>query len=327
MLEVIILGSSAAIPIKNRNLSSIALKYRNHIILFDCGEDLQRRFIEAGLKFNKPLKILISHFHGDHIIGLPGLLFRFSLSDRTAPLTIYGPPNLFLYLFVHRKILGLKAPYPLKIVEIDHINNDLIEYDGLENQEPVRREEITNSIIDESKRYYLKYALANHSITTYAYAFIEKPRYGRFNPQKARNLGIPESRLWKKLQTGEIIKLNGKNIDPEKEGIVGPKRKGRKITYSADTAPCDALIELGKESDLLIHEATFSKKLAQIAEERQHSTSIDAANDALKMNAKQLVITHISSRYQEDALKLLKEAKSIFPNTILGEDLLRIELK
>ena len=93
MLELIILGSAAAVPIKNRNLSSTALRYKSHIILFDCGEDIQRRFIEAGLKFNKPLKILISHFHGDHIIGLPGLLFRFSLTDRTAPLTIFGPPN------------------------------------------------------------------------------------------------------------------------------------------------------------------------------------------------------------------------------------------
>ena len=327
MLELIILGSSAAIPIKKRNLSSIALRYKNHIILFDCGEDLQRRFIQAGLKFNKPLKILISHFHGDHIIGLPGLLFRFSLTDRSAPLTILGPPNLFLYLYLHRKILGLKANYPITIVEIDHFNNLITQYEGLDSEEPVKKIELKNKIIHDEQRYYLKYDLVNHSVLTYAFAFVEKPRYGKFNPERARDLGIPESRLWKKLQAGENVEYNGKNVDPVKEGIVGPERRGRKITYSADTAPCEALIELGKDSDIIIHEATFSKHLAETAEERKHSTSVDAANDALQMNAKQLILTHISSRYQEDALKLLEEAKKIFPNTILAEDLMRITLK
>lgn len=326
-MECIILGSSAAIPIKNRNLSSVALKYKNHIILFDCGEDLQRRFIEAGLKFNKPLQILISHFHGDHIIGLPGLLFRFSLTDRTAPLTIFGPPNLFLYLYVHRKILGLKANYPITIVEIDHYNNSLIEYEGLDSEIPVKKTELKDNIIHETNRYYLEYTLVDHSVLTYAFSFVEKPRYGKFNPERARKFGIPESRLWKKLQAGENIEFNGIHIDPVKEEIVGPERPGRKITYSADTAPCEALIELGKDSDILIHEATFSERLAETAEERKHSTSIDAANDAKKMNAKQLVLTHISSRYQEDALNLLEEAKKIFPNTLLAEDLLRITLK
>ncbi len=327
MLELIILGSSAAIPTKKRNLSSVALRHKNHIILFDCGEDLQRRFIEAGLKFNKPLKILISHFHGDHVIGLPGLLFRFSLTDRSAPLTILGPPNLFLYLYLHRKILGLKANYPITIVEIDHDNKVLTEYEGLDSEDPVNKIELKDNIINEAKRYYLKYDLVNHSVLTYAFSFVEKPRYGRFNPKVARELGIPESRLWKKLQAGENIEFNGMNIDPVNEGIVGPERPGRKITYSADTAPCEALIELGKDSDIVIHEATFSERLAETAEERKHSTSVDAANDALKMNAKQLVLTHISSRYQEDALKLLEEAKQIFPNTILAEDLLRITIK
>ncbi len=327
MLELIILGSSAAIPIEKRNLSSVALRYKNHIILFDCGEDLQRRFIQAGLKFNKPLKILISHFHGDHIIGLPGLLFRFSLTDRSAPLTILGPPNLFLYLYLHRKILGLKANYPITIVEIDHFNNILTEYEGLDSEEPVNKIELVDNTIHETNRYYLKYSLVNHSVLTYAFAFVEKPRYGKFNPKIARDLGIPESRLWKKLQAGESVEFNGKNIDPVKEGIVGPERPGRKITYSADTAPCKELIELGKNSDIIIHEATFSERLAETAEEKKHSTSVDAANDALKMNAKQLVLTHISSRYQEDALKLLEEAKEIFSNTILAEDLMRITLK
>ena len=325
-MELIILGSSAAIPVKNRNLSSSALKYRNHTILFDCGEDIQRSFNDAGLKFNKPLVILLSHFHGDHIIGLPGLLFRFGLIDRTAPLIIIGPRNLFLYLLLHRKILGLKANYPLKIIEIDHDNLELIEFNGLDSEDPTDTKPINDDIIYETKRFLIKYALVNHSVLTFAYSFLEKLRYGKFNPERARELGIPESRLWKKLQKGEIINFNGNPIDPIKEGIVGPPQPGRKVTYSADTAPCQALIDLGKDSDLLIHESTFSSNLQQIAVERKHSTSVDAANDAKRMNAKQLILTHISSRYQEDAIKLLEEAKDIFPNTILANDQLKITI-
>ena len=327
VLTLHILGSSAATPTRERNLSSIAIRHRNKILLFDCGEDFQRRFAEAGLKFNKPLMIFISHFHGDHIIGLPGFLFRLSLNDRTAPIVIFGPRNLFLYLILHRKILGLKANYPIKIYEIDHLTKELIEFEGLDSEEPKNKIKIQDNIIYDSKYYTIKYTLVEHSIITYAYAFIEKPRFGKFEPEKVKALGIPESPLWKKLQEGEIVEYQGKKIDPVKEGIIGPKKPGRKITYSGDLIPGKSLIELGKDSDILVHEATFAKKLAETALEKKHSTSIDAALDAKKMNAKQLILTHISSRYQEDASKLLEEAKEIFPNTILAKDLLKIELK
>ncbi|NVM37299.1 MAG: ribonuclease Z [Candidatus Lokiarchaeota archaeon] len=326
-MELIILGSAAATPIKERNLSSIALRFRNQIFIFDCGEDFQRKFAEAGLKFNKPMKIFITHFHGDHLLGLPPFLFRMSLNDRTAPMMIFGPRNLFLYLYLHKKILGLKANYPLKIIEIDHQTQELIEFDGLDSEIPRNTIKMNDNIVLDSKYFSIKYALVEHSVITFAYAFIEKPRYGKFNPDHARDLGIPESNLWKKLQEGQIIDFNGQIIDPVKEGIVGPKRPGRKITYSGDLAPSESLIKLGIDSDIIIHEATFSKRLTETAKEKKHSTSVDAAYDAKKMGAKQLILTHISARYQSDALILLEEAKEIFPNTILAEDLLKIELK
>ena len=175
-MELIILGSAAATPLKERNLSSVALRYRNQIFLFDCGEDFQRKFAEAGLKFNKPLKIFISHFHGDHIIGLPGFLFRLSLNDRTAPMMIFGPRNLFLYLFLHKKILGLKAKYPIKIIEIDHQSQELIEYEGLDSETPKKTIQMNNNIVLDTKYFSVKYALVEHSVITFAYAFTEKSR-------------------------------------------------------------------------------------------------------------------------------------------------------
>ncbi len=326
-MELIILGSAAATPTKERNLSSIVIKFRNELFLFDCGEDFQRRFAEANLKFNRPLKIFITHFHGDHIIGLPGFLFRLSLNARSAPIIIFGPKNLFLYLKFHRKILGLKAQYSFKIIEIDHQNQEMIEYDGLESDTPTITKKITDDIIYDSKFYTIRYTLVDHSVISYAYAFIEKFRYGKFNPERANKLGIPDSYLRKKLQEGIPVEFNGKIINPIEEGIVEPKKLGRKITYSGDLKPCDSLIELGKDSDILIHEATFAKSLAETAIDKKHSTSVDAALDAKKMNAKKLILTHISSRYQEDAQILLDEAKEIFSNTILAKDLMKITLK
>ncbi|MHA1150893.1 MAG: ribonuclease Z [Promethearchaeota archaeon] len=325
-MELIILGSSAAIPVKERNLPAIALKFKSEILLFDCGEDLQRAFTEANLKFNKPLKIFISHFHGDHIIGLPGLLFRFGLIDRDAPVWIFGPRDLFLYLFFHRITLGLNPRFPLHVVEIDSENNTLLEYEGLDSEIPISEKDLENNLFYETNYYSLSYTKVDHSVLTFAYAFQEKPRAGKFNPERAKELGIPMSNLWKKLQDGQSIELNGKLIDPIKEGIIGPPRPGIKITYSGDLKPCDSLIKLGKDSDVLIHEATYAKELAAIAEEKRHSTSIDAANAALKMNAKKLILTHFSSRYPD--VKLLEqEAKQIFPNTIAAKDQLNLKLR
>ncbi len=326
-MDLIILGSSAAIPMSNRNLPSIALRYKNELILFDCGEDLQRRFIEAKLKFNKPMKIFISHFHGDHVIGLPGLLFRFGLIERDAPLTIFGPRNLFLYLMLHSKILGLKTNYPLKVIEIDHENQRLIKYVGLDPAKTHQEIQIHDNVIIDEKHYYVKYTAVDHSVLAFGYSFNEKPRKGKFNPEKARELGVPEGKLWGKMHKGQEIILNGKLVNPEIEGIVGPKRPGRKLTYSGDTAPCDDLVKLGMNSDVLIHEATFSKELESIAREKKHSTSTDAAKMAIKMSAKKLVLTHLSSRYQEDSELLLEEAKQIFPDTILAHDLMELSIK
>jgi ribonuclease Z len=228
---------------------------------------------------------------------------------------------------MHQAILGLKAAYPLSVYEIDNENDIMYQYDGLKAKSPKKEIRIEDNIIFEKQRYTIVYAEMNHSVSSFGYAFIEKPRYGKFHPEKAQALGIPESRLWKILQEGKIIEYEGRKIDPIKEGIVDPKRPGRKVTYSGDTMPCNALIELGKDSDILVHESTFASKLRDVAREKKHSTSVDAAQDAKRMNAKKLVLTHISTRYQQEAEQLLKDAQEIFPNTVLAEDLMRIKIK
>ncbi|MGV9205341.1 MAG: MBL fold metallo-hydrolase, partial [Promethearchaeia archaeon] len=240
---------------------------------------------------------------------------------------IIGRRNLFLYLLCHKKILGLRAEYPLRVVEIDPETDQLFIFEGLDSEEPKEIKPIENNVILDQKRYYVKYARMNHSVPTFGFAFTEKPRYGKFHPEKAKALGIPEGPLWGTMQEGKSITFEGKKINPQKEGIVDPKRPGRKVTYSADTAPCQSLIDLGEDSDLLVHEATYGEDHAETAHEKLHSTASDAARDAQKMSAKKLLLTHISSRYQEDADHLLQEARKIFPNTDLAKDLMKIKIK
>lgn len=326
-MELIVLGSGGAVPVKERNLPSIAIKYRSEIIIFDCGEDLQRRFQQAGLKFNIPISIFISHMHGDHIIGLPGLLFNFALKDRIAPIKIFGPLNTFSYLLVHRMILGLSAPYDIEINDIDLKNSKMYRYRKLNPEEKPEELEIKDKILVENKKYAIKSILVEHSIPTFAFSFNEKPRYGKFYPDKAMELKIPRGYLWKKLHKGEEIEYNGRVINPEKEGIVGAKRAGRKVTYSGDTGPCEDLVEFGKDSNVLIHDATFANQHEAIAREKKHSTAKDAALIAKKMNAQQLILFHISQRYKNAAEILVDEAKEIFDNSVLAYDLLSFELK
>ena len=171
--------------------------------------------------------------------------------------------NLLFYLFSQRISIGLRPSYPLSVIEIDNENKKLLIYDGTESDVPTKEENIQNKTVFETSKYYIEYTLVDHSVETFAYSFIETPRYGKFNPDYARDLGIPESNLWKKLQEGQIIDFNGQIIDPVEKGIVGPKRPGRKITYSGDLSPSESLIELGKDSDILIHEATSHPRASQ----------------------------------------------------------------
>lgn len=300
-LQVIFLGTAASIPTVERALPSVVVKRKNELFMFDCGEGVQRQMIKARLGFHKKMKVFVTHMHGDHVLGLPGLLQSMSLLDRTRKLEIYGPVGIKEFIKAIQRTVQFVLTYQVEICEIEN-----------------------EGVVCEENEYYVQVAQTDHVIPSFAYALIEKPRPGKFNPEKADTLGIPEGPLWSKLQHGEKVKLpTGKMVTPEQ--VVGSPRVGRKIVYSGDTRPIRSLEKLAESADLLIHEATLDDDLTERAEEDGHSTPSQAARTAKKAKAKRLVLTHISSRYKS-ASPLLEQARKIFPNVDVAEDFTKIEI-
>ena len=300
-LQVIFLGTAASIPTVERALPSVVVKRKNELFMFDCGEGAQRQMIKARVGFHKKMKVFVTHMHGDHVLGLPGLLQSMSLLDRTRKLEIYGPVGIKEFIKAIQRTVQFVLTYQVEICEIEN-----------------------EGVVCEENEYYVQVAQTDHVIPSFAFALIEKPRPGKFNPEKADRLGIPEGPLWSKLQHGEKVKLpTGKMVTPEQ--VVGSQRVGRKIVYSGDTRPVKSLEKLAESADLLIHEATLDDDLTERAEEDGHSTPSQAARTAKKAKAKRLVLTHISSRYKSTS-PLLEQARKIFPNVDVAEDFTKIEI-
>ena len=300
-MEITFLGTSSAVHSQKRNHPSIALKAFGDIFLFDCGEGTQKQLLFTTVSPMKISKIFITHYHGDHILGLPGLLQSMSLNGRENELTIYGPRGLDKIRDAIYSLGYCAIEYPIEFIEID---------DG---------------IVEETEEYIIRAQSVRHNVPALAYSLEEKKK-PRFLREKAIELGVPVGPAFGKLHNGEEVEVNGKIIKPEQ--VLGPPRKGIKITYSGDTRPCEEMIMLAKDSTLLIHESTFIQQEAQNAEDYGHSTAYDAAFVARESNSKELVITHISTRYGEDYAKImLNEAKEVFENTQLAEDFMEIKLR
>jgi len=299
-LKVIFLGTSGSMPTQRRGSSAIAVKRKREIIFFDCGEGTQRRMVEAGLGFRRPTKIFISHLHGDHVLGLPGLLQSMSLLDREKPLEVYGPKGLTNFMTAFSEALGGPG-FPVNLFEI-----------------------VSEGLVFQGDEYVVAAVKADHDVPSWSYVLEELPKPGRFHPEKAEEFGVPSGPLWKKLQQGEDVVLENERTVKSEE-VVDPPRKGLKIAYSGDTRPTASLVSVAMGSDLLIHEATFDNALLERAEENKHSTAAQAAGVAVKADVKKLILTHISSRYP-DPSHLLEEAKEVFKNTVIAEDLYEIEL-
>jgi ribonuclease Z len=299
-MKLVFLGSGGSWPTKERNLSSIALKMNGEIILFDCAEGTQRQLFFSSLNFMHVDKILISHFHGDHFLGLPGLIQSMYLNDRTKELNIYGPSGT---TNIVKGILTLGYFNPTFQI-LTHDLND--------------RDEIT------LENYDIKVRAVDHDIPSLAFCVEEHQRRGKFHPEKALALGVEEGPLFRNLQNGETVKVKDKMVKPE--DVMGKPRKGRKIVYSGDTRPTQVITELAKDCDVLIHDATFSEDLVDKAIRYGHSSAAQAANIAKQSNAKVLFLTHISPRY-EDAQLLEDEARKIFKYSFVAADFLEYDIQ
>ena len=299
-MEIIFLGTSSAVHSKDRNHPSIALKAFGDVMLFDCGEGTQRQILSTKVSPMKISKIFITHYHGDHILGLPGLLQSMSLHGRETPLTVYGPKGLNSLKNAIYSLGYCAIEFPIEFIEID------------------------SEIIEETEEYIITSQRVKHNVPCLAYS-IEEKKKPRFLREKAIELGVPVGPAFGRLHNGEEVEIDGKIIKPEQ--VLGAPRKGRKITYSGDTKPCEEMISLAKDSTVLIHESTFIEKDKSNAEEHAHSTSIDAAYIAKDSNSKELILTHISTRYNKEYEEImLNEAREVFENTKMAKDLMEMEL-
>ncbi len=298
-MRLTFLGTSGSMPTAERGSSSIVIRKGRQIIMFDCGEGTQRQMVKAGIGFQRPTRIFITHLHGDHVLGLPGLMQSMSLLRREKELHVYGPLGLVNYVKAVSETLG-GPNFPVILYEI---------------HEP--------GVIHEEDDYRIEAVPAKHRDTSWSYGFFESERPGRFHPEKAKELGVPLGPDWNRLQHGESITHEGRVIEPLM--VTDPSRPGRSIVYSGDTSPNDELVKLASGVDILIHESTFLEELADRAAEDEHTTAGQAAEVARKAEVGRLILTHISSRYPDKGL-VLAEAKKVFKKTTVAEDLMEIEV-
>ncbi|UCG69913.1 MAG: ribonuclease Z [Thermoplasmata archaeon] len=299
-MKLVFLGSGGSWPTKERNLSSIALKMNGEIILFDCAEGTQRQLFISGLNFMHVNKILISHFHGDHFLGLPGLIQSMYLNDRAKELHIYGPKGT---TNIVNGILTMGYFNPT----FDILTHDLSDGDEITQED-----------------YDIWVRAADHDIPALGFKIVEHQRKGKFYPEKALALGVKEGPLFRKLQNGHSVEIEGRIV--KSEDVMGKPRMGRSVVYSGDTRPSRAIIELAKDCDVLIHDATLSGDLEDKAKRYGHSSTTQAATVAKQSNAKVLFLTHISPRY-DDAQILEDEARKIFKHSFVAWDFLEYEVQ
>lgn len=293
-MDLTFLGTGGSVPTTKRNTVSIALRLGPEILMFDCGEGTQRQLMASSASFMKITSIFITHHHGDHFLGLPGLIQSMNFYGRTEPLDIYGPVGT-LYLVESISSLGLfKLNYDIRGHNLKP--GDVVKGDG----------------------YSVESFKVNHTVPSLGYAFQEDPRPGRFDPERAKALGVKEGPSFSRLVEGRPVKVGNSTVTPDM--VMGPARRGLRLVYSGDTAPCPELASACEGADVLVHEATVASDLQDKAREFGHSTAKDAAELARDSRVGSLYLVHISGRYEE-ADALLEDARGIFENTTIPNDL------
>jgi ribonuclease Z len=299
-LKLLFLGTSAARPTAERNVSALVLTRGGETLMFECGEGTQRQMMRYGVTFALN-EVFFTHFHADHFLGIIGLVRTLGLQGRTDPMRLTGPRGA-KKLLGQALALGVERPvFEVEIVEVEP--EQVLARDG----------------------YDLRVFGVEHGGGAVGYALVEQDRLGRFNPDRARELGVPEGPLWGKLQRGQTVMLDdGREVSAET--IVGAPRPGRKLVYSGDTRPCAATIEMARGANLLVHEATFGEEEKERAKETAHSTAREAAEVAKLAGVRRLVLTHLSARYSRDPATLLDEGRAVFPETVVAKDGFEVEV-
>ena len=304
---VIPLGTAGAIPTRERHLSSVAVERKGRVLLLDCGEGTQYRLLHANLNRARIDAVFITHLHGDHLYGVPGLAGTVGMLQRSEPMTVVGPVGIARFLSAAAGVSEEEIPYGLDVVELD------VQAIGDEAE-----------VVYETDERIVTARPLDHRIPAVGYRLAEKPRRGRFDPDAARALGVTDPRDFGTLHEGEPVTTDdGTVVRPEQ--VVGPQRPGVSLSYCTDTRPCDGSRELSEGVDLMIHDATFAHDLIDQAIKTGHSTAREAAEVARDAGAHRLLLTHISARY-EDATPLAEEAKEIFDATEAAEELERYVL-
>lgn len=306
-MQIVFLGTSSGVPTRARNVSSVALwlVQRGEVWLFDCGEGTQHQLLRSNIKIGRIRRIFITHMHGDHVFGLMGLLASIGLAGNPDRIDIYGPPQLENYLQSSARYSHTHLSYPIRI----------------HKHKP--------GVIYEDEDYVVSCDRLDHRVPAFGYRVAEKDRPGRFDVVKAKQLGIPPGPVYGRLKQGETVTLeDGRQIDGKT--LCGAPIPGRKVVYCTDTVYCDNAVKLADSADVLIHEATFSHRDANLAHQRLHSTSTMAAQVALGAQVKKLLMTHFSPRYAPgndvELSELLAEARAIFPKTELAYDFLTYDV-
>ena len=300
-MQVTFLGTGGAVPTTERNTSAVMVRREGERLLFDCGEGTQRQMMHFGTGFSIS-HVFLTHLHGDHVLGLPGLCQTFDFNDRERPLAIHAPPGTKRTVENLVGVTGARQSYPIRVSEAR-----------------------PGSVALRADEYEVRAFATDHRTRSVGYALVEDERKGRFDRERAETLGVPEGPKFSTLHRGESVELDdGTVIDPEQ--VVGPPRSGRTVVYTGDTRPTGETVEAAADADLLIHDATFAADRADRAGQTGHSTAREAAELASRADAKRLALTHISSRYAGQGGRLEAEARDVFEAAFLPDDGQSVEI-
>lgn len=299
-MELYFMGTNAGVPSLERNVTSLALRLfdeRRTFWLFDCGEATQHQILRSPLKLSKLEYIFITHLHGDHLFGLPGLISSRAYQGGNTPLTLFGPPGLKKFIMTALEISESRISYSLEVVE----------HEG--------------GILFEDESFCVESALLDHRIDSFGYRITEKDQPGKLDIEMLARHGIKPGPMYGKLKRGESINLPDGSLLHSTD-VLGNSKPGRIVTILGDTRPCEAAVQLAQDADVLVHESTFLHELAETAYTYHHSTARQAAEAAKRAGAKQLFLTHFSSRYKyNDQLQQLeREAREVFPQSDLARE-------